>query len=108
MLWQNLNWSPMLWNKLASRASFSTIGIVTRKMSRAAKSWHILGTTNSRDVRPRGLASASRPKNLASASASASWVVASASASWGLASASWVLASSLEASRGLQPKRNGM
>ena len=33
----------------------------------------------SRDVRPRGLASASRPKNLASAS----WVVASASASWG-------------------------
>ena len=33
-----------------------------------------------RDVRPRGLASASRPKNLASASASASWVVASASA----------------------------
>ena len=65
---------------------------------------------HSRDVRPRGLASASRPKNLASASASASWVVASASASasWGLASASWVLASSLEASRGLQPKRNGM
>ena len=42
-----------------------------------------------RDVRPRGLASASRPKNLASASAS--WVVASAS--WVLASASWVLAS---------------
>ena len=63
-----------------------------------------------RDVRPRGLASASRPKNLASASASASWVVASASASasWVLASASWVLASSLEASRGQQPKRNGM
>ena len=63
-----------------------------------------------RDVRPRGLASASRPKNLASASASASWVVASASASasWVPASASWVLASSLEASRGLQPKRNGM
>ena len=65
---------------------------------------------SSRDVRPRGLASASRPKNLASASASASWVVASASASasWVLASASWVLASSLEASRGQQPKRNGM
>ena len=63
-------------------------------------------TPHTRDVRPRGLASASRPKNLASASAS--WVVASASASWGLASASWVLASSLEASRGLQPKRNGM
>ena len=65
-----------------------------------------------RDVRPRGLASASRPKNLASASASASasWVVASASASasWVLASASWVLASSLEASRGQPPKRNGM
>ena len=63
-----------------------------------------------RDVRPRGLASASRPKNLASASASASWVVASASASasWVLASASWVLASSLEAFRGQQPKRNGM
>ena len=62
-----------------------------------------------RDVRPRGLASASRPKNLASASASASasWVVASASASWVVASASWVLASSLEASRGQQPKRNG-
>ena len=43
-----------------------------------------------RDVRPRGLASASRPKNLASASwvgASASWV----SATWVLASASWVL-----------------
>ena len=59
-----------------------------------------------RDVRPRGLASASRPKNLASASAS--WVVASASASWVMASASWVLASSLEASRGLQPKRNRM
>ena len=60
----------------------------------------------SRDVRPRGLASASRPKNLASAS----WVVASAlaSASWVVASASWVLASSLEASRGLQLKRNGM
>ena len=46
---------------------------------------------NFRDVRPRGLASASRPKNLASASALASWVVASAS--WVLASASWVLAS---------------
>ena len=63
-----------------------------------------------RDVRPRGLASASRSKNLASASASASWVVASASASasWVFASASWVLASSLEASRGLQPKRKGM
>ena len=60
----------------------------------------------SRDVRPRGLASASRPKNLASALASASWAVASAS--WVLASASWVSASSLEASRGLQPKRNGM
>ena len=59
-----------------------------------------------RDVRPRGLASASRPKNLASASVS--WVVASASASRVLASASWVLASSLEASRGLQPKWNGM
>ena len=63
-----------------------------------------------RDVRPRGLASASRPKNLASASASASWVVASAlaSASWVVASASWVLAPSLEASRGLQLKRNGV
>ena len=57
-----------------------------------------------RDVRPRGLASASRLKNLASASAL--WVVALAS--WVLASASWVLASSLEASRGLQPKRNGI
>ena len=66
--------------------------------------------TVARDVRPRGLASASRPKNLASASASASWVGASgsASASWVVASASWVLASSLEASRGLQPKRNRM
>ena len=64
------------------------------------------GTLEPRDVRPRGLASASRPKNLASASAS--WVVASASASWVVASASWVLASSLEASRGLQPKRNRM
>ena len=61
---------------------------------------------SSRDVKPRGLASALRPKNLASASAS--WVVASASASWVLASASWVLASSLEAFRGQQPKRNGM
>ena len=58
-----------------------------------------------RDVRPQGLASASRPKNLATASAS--WVLASASASWVMASASWVLASSLKASRG-QPKRNGM
>ena len=53
-----------------------------------------------------GLASASRPKNLASALAS--WVVASALASGVVASASWGLASSLEASRGLQLKRNGM
>ena len=86
---------------LKSRFVFSKVSSVFQNIVLSVRFKRIIA----RDVRPRGLASASRPKNLASASASASWVVASASASasasWVLASASWVLASSLEASRGL-------